>query len=127
MRPSDPVVGFASAGMRCGAFSRSQVPQSSVQSTFTRGEAAVAVKTGSPYAYRFAVARLLGATLRIMAALPAHSDFVKQADDRAVLALVDEHVRDRYALTAVVEGRPRRAQAWRDLGLAVVEVSDGEV
>lgn len=51
----------------------------------------------------------------------------RRADHRVVLALADDHVRDRYAVTAVVEGRPRRAQAWRDLGLAVVGVCDGEV
>lgn len=51
----------------------------------------------------------------------------RRAEERVLLALVDAHVRDRYAVTAVIEGRPRRAQVWRDLGLAVVGVSDGEV
>ena len=50
MRPSDPLVGCASAGMRTGAFSRSQDPQFSVQSTVAVGVPATAVKTGSPYA-----------------------------------------------------------------------------
>jgi hypothetical protein len=50
MRPSDPVVGCASAGMRTGRPSRSQAPQSSVQSTVAVGVPATAVKTGSPYA-----------------------------------------------------------------------------
>jgi hypothetical protein len=51
----------------------------------------------------------------------------RRADDRVVPALVDDHVRDHYAVIAVVEGRPRRAQVWRDVGLAVVGVSGGEV
>lgn len=50
----------------------------------------------------------------------------RRADGTALLALFDAHVRDRYTVTAVVEGRPRAARVWAGVGLAVVGVAPGE-
>lgn len=43
------------------------------------------------------------------------------------LALFDAHVRDRYTVLAVLEGRAEHARAWRGIGLTVLGVADGDV
>ena len=50
----------------------------------------------------------------------------RRGDGAAALGLFDDHVRDRYTVVAVLEGRPRRAAAWRALGLPVLGLAEGE-
>lgn len=51
----------------------------------------------------------------------------RRGDLTVTLGLFDAHVRDRYTVLAVLEGRPEHARAWRGVGLTVLGVADGEV
>ncbi|PVZ14153.1 AAA family ATPase [Actinomycetospora cinnamomea] len=48
----------------------------------------------------------------------------RRGEDAVALGLFDAHVRDRYTVVAVVEGRPRRAARWRGLGLTVLGLAE---
>lgn len=50
----------------------------------------------------------------------------RRGDLAVELGLFDEHVRDRYAVRAVLEGRGRHAGAWRAIGVTVLGVTEGE-
>jgi len=40
--------------------------------------------------------------------------------------LFDEHIRDKYSITFVLDDRDRVVNMWRDLGLTVLQVADGD-
>jgi len=67
--------------------------------------------------------RHLGVPVELLLRAPGE----RRGDDAVALALFDDHVRDRYTVVAVLEGRDDRARLWRGRGLDVLEVSEGEV
>jgi predicted kinase len=50
----------------------------------------------------------------------------RRGEEAVALGLFDAHVRDRYTVVAVVEGRPWRAARWQGLGLTVVGLAEAE-
>jgi predicted kinase len=50
----------------------------------------------------------------------------RRGEAAVALGLFDDHVRDRYTVAAVLEGRPRRAAPWRAVGLTVLGLAEGE-
>lgn len=62
--------------------------------------------------------------------IPRAGLFMRQAGDRRrddviKLELFDAHIRDQFRITCAFDDRDRVVQAWRGIGLTVLQVADG--